>query len=98
MKKYLSMLASEIAIPASELGGFSLRFPELAIAKLYQHFTSDSLFRNSMYLMLSTAIQALFGFFFWIINARLFTATEVGLATTIISIGTLITSLSLLGF
>jgi O-antigen/teichoic acid export membrane protein len=98
MKKYFSIFASEVAIPAQGLGEFSLKLPELALAKLYAHFTTNSLFRNSIYLMVSTAIQALFGFFFWIINARLFTTVEVGIATTIISVGTLITSLSLLGF
>lgn len=41
--------------------------------------------------------MAFFGFFFWMINARLFTAEQVGFATTLISITTLIASLSLLG-
>src|SRR5882672_9164511 len=67
------------------------------VSKLYHHFHSDSLYRNSIYLMLSTAVQAFFGFFFWIINARLFNTSEVGLATTLISVATLISSFSLLG-
>ncbi len=65
--------------------------------KLFKHFYQDSLYRNSIYLMLSTAIMAGFGFFFWLLNARLFTTEQIGLATTLISVVTLIASLSNLG-
>jgi O-antigen/teichoic acid export membrane protein len=47
--------------------------------------------------MLSTAVMAFFGFFFWIINARLFKPEQIGIATTLISVVALITSFSLLG-
>src|SRR3989344_962744 len=67
------------------------------ISKYYNYLASDSLYGNSIYLMLSTAIMAFFGFFFWIINARLFTPEQVGIATTLISVMTLISSFSLLG-
>lgn len=67
------------------------------IKKIYNNLIKDSLYRNSVYLMLSTFIMAVFGFFFWLINARLFTTEQVGLATTIISVMSLITSFSLLG-
>jgi O-antigen/teichoic acid export membrane protein len=65
--------------------------------RLYNKIMNDSLYRNSIYLMLSTAVMSLFGFVFWMVNARLFTETEVGLATTIISVVSLITTFSLLG-
>lgn len=67
------------------------------ISKYYKHLISDSLYRNSIYLMLSTGVMAFFGFFFWIINARLFKPEQVGIATTLISVVTLISSFSLLG-
>ena len=57
----------------------------------------DSLYSNSIYLMLSTGIMAFFGFFFWIVNARLFTPEQVGIATTLISVAGLISALSVLG-
>lgn len=57
----------------------------------------DSLYRNSIYLMMSTLIMSIFGFFFWIICARLYTTEQIGLATTILSVMSLITSFSLLG-
>ncbi len=57
----------------------------------------DPLYRNSLYLMMSMLVMSFFGFFFWMLNARMFTAEQVGLATTIISISTLIVSFSSLG-
>ena len=69
----------------------------LAKEKLYA-LSQDSLFRNSFYLMLATAVMAGFGFFFWLINARLFSTAHVGLATTLISVMNLIATLSLIGF
>jgi O-antigen/teichoic acid export membrane protein len=49
--------------------------------------------------MLSTEVMAVFGFFFWIINARLYSAEQVGIGITLISISsiTLISSFSILG-
>lgn len=57
----------------------------------------DSLGKNSFNLILSTLIMSIFGFVFWIINSRLFSATQIGLATTIISVMSFITSISLFG-
>lgn len=68
------------------------------ISKFYNHLANDSLYRNSIYLMLSTAVMAFLGFFFWIINARFYSTEQVGIATTLISVVTLISSISLLGF
>jgi O-antigen/teichoic acid export membrane protein len=47
--------------------------------------------------MLSTGVMAVFGFFFWMINARLYSAEQVGIGATLISVMTLISSFSLLG-
>ncbi len=65
--------------------------------KIYSHFMHDSLYRNSIFLMLSTATMAFFGFFFWIINARLYTTQQVGIATTLLSVVSLITTFSMMG-
>ena len=67
------------------------------ISKFYKLLANDSLYRNSIYLMLSTGVMAVFGFFFWIINARLYSAEQVGIGTTLISVMTLISSFSILG-
>ena len=65
--------------------------------KIYKKIMKDSLYKNSLYLMVSTLIMAMLGFLFWMINARLFSAEQIGLATTIISVMGLITGFSVLG-
>ncbi|HZK11827.1 MAG TPA: oligosaccharide flippase family protein [Atribacterota bacterium] len=67
------------------------------ISKFYNYLANDSLYRNSIFLMLSTGVMAVFGFFFWIINARLYSADQVGIGATLISVMTLISSFSILG-
>jgi len=64
---------------------------------IYNKLKADSLYQNSVFLMLSTLVMSFFGFIFWIVCARLFSANEVGLATTIISIMSLVVSFSVLG-
>ena len=58
---------------------------------------NDELYKNAIYLMISTVILTGFGFFFWTINARLFSSHDIGIATTIISAFSLIVSLSSFG-
>jgi O-antigen/teichoic acid export membrane protein len=47
---------------------------------------SDSLVRNSLYLMASTIITAGLGYVFWVIAAHAFTRQEVGIGSAIISL------------
>jgi len=58
----------------------------------------DRLFRNSLFLALNSGAIAAFGFAFWLLNTRLFTAGQVGKATVLISGASLLSSISLLGF
>jgi len=58
---------------------------------------SDSLYRNGIYLLLSSAITNGLGFVFWIVAARLYPAASIGLNTAAISAAMLISSLSNLG-
>jgi len=66
--------------------------------KLWTSFQSDNLFRNSVYLMLTTGVMGVFGFFFWIICTKIFTPEEIGIGTTLISTMSMISYISLLGF
>ncbi len=59
---------------------------------------SDTLVRNSLYLMVSTGIMAVLGFVFWLISARIFSPEAIGIATTLISAMNLISYVGLLGF
>src|SRR5688572_5582064 len=63
---------------------------------LKNHFRS-SLYKNSIFLMLSSGVLSFFGFFFWLINARLYTTEQIGLATVMISMVTLINNFGALG-
>lgn len=99
MSKYLIAINSEFVLPA-QVGIKSIfwKKPTIIFIKLYHHFMTDSLYKNSIYLMLSTAVQSFFGFFFWIIVAHLYNPEEVGISTTLISVMTLIGGFSTLGF
>ncbi len=55
------------------------------------------LFKNSLYLMLSTLVLAVFGIFFWALVTRAFTTEQVGLASTLVAVMTFVNSFSLLG-
>ncbi len=98
MKKYLNAVSSQVVLPAHTfVKGFSIKDIKPMLINIYRHFLHDSLYRNSIYLMVTTLISAGFGFFFWMINARLFSAEQIGLATALISLMTLISNFSLLG-
>ena len=72
--------------------------PKTLIIKVYRHFMHDSLYRNSVFLILDTAILALFGLFFWALAARYYSVHDIGVTATLISTAGLITLLSALGF
>ncbi len=57
----------------------------------------DPLYKNSIFLMLSSITGAGTGFIFWIIAARFYSAEDVGLASAIISAMRLIAMFSVLG-
>jgi len=59
---------------------------------------NDPLHRNSFFLMASTGVMAVVGFFFWIIVSRSYTPEAVGLAGSLISLSGLLISISTLGF
>jgi O-antigen/teichoic acid export membrane protein len=55
------------------------------------------LYSNALYIMLSTAVTSLCGFFFWLIVARFYSDAVVGYSSAIISALNLLTVLSLVG-
>lgn len=59
---------------------------------------SDSLYRNSIYLIANTAVPAALTFGFWAVATNLYSSATVGLFVTVISSATLIASMSLMGF
>lgn len=53
-------------------------------------------FPDSRFLVLAAGINAVAGVFFWVIASRFFSTTAVGQASTVVSVGTSVASLSLL--
>jgi O-antigen/teichoic acid export membrane protein len=64
---------------------------------LVARLRTDHMVRNSLYLIISSGVQAALGFAFWIVAARLFSAADVGKASSLISATVVIAYLSLLG-
>jgi len=59
---------------------------------------TDSLYRNSFLLMTNTIVQTALGSLFWLVAARRFAETDVGLLTTTLSAVVLVSTASCLGF
>ncbi len=68
-----------------------------ARTSLARRLRQDHLVSNSLYLMLNSGLQAAAGFVFWIVGAHLFTVTDVGLATSLLSALGVIAFTALLG-
>jgi O-antigen/teichoic acid export membrane protein len=64
---------------------------------LLRRVHGDSLLRNSVYMMATTAVNSLFGYIFWIVAARTYPTHDVGLAAALISAMTLASTLSSIG-
>lgn len=62
-----------------------------------QEIRCDALLGNSVALLLASGVMAGTGFLFWLLAARLFPASDVGLAGTLVALMNLIATLSLLG-
>ncbi len=70
---------------------------EAGTAALVSRLRTDHMLRDSLYLILSSGLQAALGFTFWIIAARLFSAADVGRAGSLIAATVLIAYVALLG-
>jgi O-antigen/teichoic acid export membrane protein len=66
-------------------------------AVLQARLQADHMVRNSLYLILSSGLQAALGFAFWIIVARLFSTTDVGKASSLVAATTVIAYFALVG-
>jgi len=69
----------------------------MALAELIRSFKQQSLLRNASLLIMSTAIMSVLGFGFWLFVAHLYAPEQVGIASALIAISTLLSSLSMVG-
>src|ERR1017187_7868687 len=74
-----------------------LAVPIRLVPRLLHRARSDSLVRNSLYLMASTVVTAGLGYVFWIIAAHAFTSQEVGVGGAVISLCSTVALLTYLG-
>lgn len=73
---------------------------EMITKQLQRHIKSlhaDSFQRNAVYLMINSVMCSILGFIFWIIAAKYYTPSEIGLASTLISTSTLLSVVANLG-
>ena len=68
------------------------------LKRLAKNVRADSVQRNSLYLILNAGIGSIFGFIFWVIVARHYTPSDVGLASVIVSASVMIATISNFGF
>ena len=59
---------------------------------------TDAIYRNSSYLLASTAVVSILGATYWAIAANLYSASEIGVAAALLAVLNVVTSTSLLGF
>lgn len=59
--------------------------PKLLVHALFQRIQSDSLLRNSIFIMGSTVATSVVGYLYWVLAAHIYTAHDVGLASAFIS-------------
>jgi O-antigen/teichoic acid export membrane protein len=70
----------------------------IAAARTYVRVArTDSLVRNSLFMMTSTAATGLLGYVFWIVVARVFSSADVGTASAVISLCSTVALLIYLG-
>jgi O-antigen/teichoic acid export membrane protein len=63
-----------------------LSLPARRLNSYLRRARSDSLVRNSLYLMASTVVTAGLGYVFWVVAAHTFSSREVGISAAIISL------------
>src|ERR1035437_2788506 len=56
--------------------------------------TRDAVYANSIFLLLSTVLLAGLGAVFWVVSARLYSPAQVGVATALLAVLNVVTSLS----
>jgi len=68
-----------------------------SLKNVYSYIITDPQYKNTLFNIASTFILSVLGFFFWILIARLYTTENVGIATSIISIMTLLSTFTMMG-
>lgn len=97
MKRLQSMFAAIGVRPESFAGYRAQLAPLRDPVGLLRHVRRDSLLRNSVFMMAVTVFASLFGFIYWLVAARAYGASEVGLAAALITAMILASMITTLG-
>ena len=84
-------------VPREAAGAADAEAAPGPLGALRARLGTDHMVRNSLYLIVSSGLQAALGFGFWIVAARVFSAADVGRASSLISATVVIAYLALLG-
>src|ERR1039458_6089238 len=79
------------------LAGYSLRINADAGISFLARLKGNHLVSSSLYLILNSGLQAGAGFIFWIIGTHVFSVSDVGLATSLVSASLVIGFFAMLG-
>lgn len=60
--------------------------PSLLVRALVHRFRTDSLARNSIYIMSTTVVTAVIGYLYWIVATHIYSPHDIGLASALLSI------------
>jgi O-antigen/teichoic acid export membrane protein len=91
------MAAEKTEASTMNLDERAIRRPWLWARSLAQRVRSDSLLRNSIYIMSTNVVTASFGYLFWIVAAHTYSTYDVGLGSALISAMSLASALATLG-
>lgn len=63
-----------------------------------KYLQKNILYKNSLFLIASNGFLAIMGFLFWILAARIYSTYDIGIATSVLSLSNLLSTIALLGF
>jgi O-antigen/teichoic acid export membrane protein len=93
-------LGSNVSDPAKAKGDVRMATLTVPIRRARGYLRlaqSDSLVRNSVYLMATTVVTGGLGYVFWVVAAHLFTSAQVGAGSAVISFCTMVALFTYLG-
>ena len=93
-KLHVQLQDEEYAMVKEKKGSPGLR---LALHLLLQRIRSDSLLRNSIFIMGSTVVTSVVGYMYWVLAAHTYSAYNIGLASAFISAMSLTSTFASLG-
>src|SRR5690349_593593 len=91
------MIARRLETAMIELDKRDILPPWQAVETVMRHVRTNSLLRNSIYIMGTTILTSLLGYLYWIIAARSYSTHDIGLASALIAAISLTSNLSNLG-